>query len=67
MLLCVLYGHIIDIVVSVGIKYSSAGLGHEEAFPASCIANSTPQLKSAPREILSGVQYSVYPGFLQEM
>lgn len=33
----------------MGIKYSSAGLGPEEAFPASCIANSTPQLKSAPR------------------
>ena len=33
--------------VSVGIKYSTATLGHAEAFPVACIANNAPQFKSA--------------------
>lgn len=76
MLVCILSGHIIDTILSVGMKYSSAGLGHDQAFPASCIANNTPQFKSGTREnhlrrtlsvAVFVVQYSAYAGFLQEI
>lgn len=44
------------------IKYSTATLGHAEAFPAACIANNAPHFKSATRgkcDVLSVAMFVV--------